>query len=108
MQRLFAPIIGTLLCLTTFSGLSLGADTNRVTLRINFGMKDQQPTDWSGKLSVGTGKVESIRGWRWVQNDLARWRVVVGSYTTQVATKFGRKGAWPLAFNYPSKITAFL
>lgn len=71
MQRLFAPIIGTLLCLTTFSGLSLGADTNRVTLRINFGMKDQQPTDWSGKLSVGTGKVESIRGWRWVQNDSA-------------------------------------
>ncbi len=42
-----------------------------VTLRILFGMKDQEPTDWSGKLDVGGGKVEAIRGWRWMQNDSA-------------------------------------
>ena len=30
-------------------------------LRIRFGMKDKQPTDWSGTLTPSAGKVESIR-----------------------------------------------
>ena len=32
-------------------------------------MKDKEPTDWSGTLTPSSGKVESIRGWRWAGND---------------------------------------
>src|SRR4051812_31982575 len=42
-----------------------------VTLRIRFGMKDQDNTDWSGTLALSSGKVESIRGWRWMPGDKA-------------------------------------
>ena len=42
-----------------------------VTLRIRFGSRDQQPTDWSGQLSPAAGSVVSIRGWRWMQDDAA-------------------------------------
>lgn len=59
-------------------GPSLAADDDRVTLRIRFGMKDQEPTDWSGKLVLASGTVESIRGWRWTQTDAAQgnsWNV---------------------------------
>src|SRR5688572_4761815 len=38
-------------------------------LRIRFGMKDKQGTDWSGTLTPSAGKVESIRGWRWSGDD---------------------------------------
>lgn len=63
---------GTLIFLVAGNGLSHATEQqDRVTLRIRFGMKDQEPTDWSGKLIAGSGKVEAIRGWRWVQNDSA-------------------------------------
>lgn len=42
-----------------------------VTVRIRFGMKDKEPTDWSGKLEVGSAKVDNIRGWRWMDGDSA-------------------------------------
>jgi hypothetical protein len=41
----------------------------QVGLRIRFGMKDKEPTDWSGKIGVSEGKVASIRGWRWNVGD---------------------------------------
>ncbi len=63
--------LAALLCVTVFCGTSPAADEDRVTLRIRFGLKDQEPTDWSGKLVVDSGSVESIRGWRWLQNDSA-------------------------------------
>ena len=43
-----------------------------VALRVRFGLKDAEPTDWSGKVEVtGGGKVESIRGVRWMAGDHA-------------------------------------
>jgi hypothetical protein len=47
------------------------ADDSTTALRIRFGLKDKQPTDWSGSITPVSGKVESIRGWRWVQGDVA-------------------------------------
>ncbi|HVJ66912.1 MAG TPA: hypothetical protein VM510_02950, partial [Caulifigura sp.] len=47
------------------------ADSDAVTLRIRFGMKDQKPSDWSGSLTPSVGKVESIHGWRWGDGDSA-------------------------------------
>ena len=47
--------------------------------RILFGLTDKQPADWSGKISVASGKVLRIQGWRFQQNDTADpatgWRV---------------------------------
>ena len=65
------PVLAALLCLVSLAGVSRASDEDRVTLRIRFGMKDQNPTDWSGKLIVDSGQVESIRGWRWTQQDSA-------------------------------------
>ena len=42
---------------------------DHVALRIRFGMKDKEATDWSGKLALSDGKVEAIRGWRWMAGD---------------------------------------
>ncbi len=71
-------VLAALLCLVAFIGTSHASDEDLVTLRIRFGMKDQDPTDWSGKLVVGSGQVESIRGWRWMQGDSAagnKWTI---------------------------------
>src|SRR5688572_21242152 len=52
---------------------SASADTGgAVALRVRFGLKDAEPTDWSGKVEItGGGKVESIRGVRWMPGDHA-------------------------------------
>ncbi len=63
-------VLGVLIWLAASGALTHGAE-EVVTLRIRFGMKDQQPTDWSGKLLTQSGKVEVIRGWRWTQDDSA-------------------------------------
>ncbi len=66
-------------CSIVFGGSLLAADDEQVTFSIRFGMRDQQPTDWSGKLVVpASGNVESIRGLRWMQRDSAEgstWNV---------------------------------
>src|SRR5687768_200878 len=41
----------------------------RVALRIRFGMKDKQGTDWGGTITPSQGKVETIHGWRWTAGD---------------------------------------
>src|SRR5881394_814261 len=66
-----------LLVVTLFLALgspALADSAGAVALRIRFGMKDAEPTDWSGKVSVsggGGGRVESIRGVRWMPGDHA-------------------------------------
>ena len=40
-------------------------------VRIRLGLKDEQPTDWSGTVAVKPGKVVSISGWRFEQDDHA-------------------------------------
>src|SRR5688500_19117163 len=48
----------------------LAQDASPVALRVRFGLKDAEPTDWSGKVEVaGGGKVESIRGVRWMRSE---------------------------------------
>ena len=64
--------------LINFCEAAFAAEQDRVTLRVRFGMRDQEPTDWSGKLVVPPGEVESIRGVRWMQRDSAEgntWNV---------------------------------
>src|SRR5439155_950561 len=50
---------------------SVHAANDTVALRICFGMKDTDGTDWSGKITPAGGKVLSIRGWRWMPGDHA-------------------------------------
>ena len=42
-----------------------------VGLRIRFGMKDADPTDWSGKIALSEGKITELRGWHWAAGDHA-------------------------------------
>ena len=43
-----------------------------VGFRIRLGMKDADPTDWSGEAAVSSGRVISIHGWRWAQGDKSK------------------------------------
>jgi hypothetical protein len=70
-SRLTRGLLAAMLWLAADRGVVALAEEDCITLQIRFGMKDQQPTDWSGKLVVEAGRVESIRGWRWMQNDSA-------------------------------------
>lgn len=50
---------------------SIAAATEEATLRVRFGMKDADPTDWSGGVKLSEGKVVEISGWRWTLGDKA-------------------------------------
>ena len=68
-RRLFCLGLAWSICFGCMTAIARADEPDRVTLRFRFGMKDQQPTDWSGELTPGSGRVESIRGWRWAQGD---------------------------------------
>ena len=34
------------------------------TFRIIFGLRDKEPTDWSGQVTVADGRVKALAGWR--------------------------------------------
>src|SRR3954465_13809759 len=40
-------------------------------VRIRFGLKDEEPKEWNGSVSVKPGKVAAISGWRFEQDDQA-------------------------------------
>lgn len=77
MARITGRCVSALLvCLALTVAQSRGANESNksdapVSLRIRFGFKDKDATDWSGKLTADHGKVESIRGWRWGAGDHA-------------------------------------
>jgi hypothetical protein len=54
----------------TLAGACFAAE-QPVSFRVRFGMKDKDGQDWSGKVAVSEGSVQSIRGWRWVAGDHA-------------------------------------
>jgi hypothetical protein len=41
----------------------------RQVFRITLGLKDQQPTDWSGQVAISGGEVVDIAGWRFEEKD---------------------------------------
>src|SRR5688572_22402915 len=96
-RRSSHAMLGTLCCLVALGSWSAAAgEQDRVTLRIRFGMQDKEPTDWSGKLLAGSGKVEAIRGWRWMQDDSAKgntWSVKTRRGTPQSAADRNRIAA---------------
>jgi hypothetical protein len=61
-------------------------DEPTAALRIRFGMKDKQGTDWSGTITPSAGKVESIRGWRWSGDDAAEGNARRGSSCPSATT----------------------
>jgi hypothetical protein len=85
--------ICALMCLAIVSISASGADapaapkpaSDLVTLRIRFGMKDTDNTDWSGTLALSSGKIESIRGWRWMPGDKAEGNAFTVMTRRQVA-----------------------
>ncbi|HEY2572835.1 MAG TPA: hypothetical protein VGH65_02160, partial [Verrucomicrobiaceae bacterium] len=65
---------------------------------IRFGFTDQKPTSWDGSLSLSTGKVASLEGWRFEDEDSAKgdsWKA-----RTRVLTQRKARG------NNPAKLGA--
>ncbi len=99
MKKVIAIILVTLF----MASFSQAADEGTVGLRIRFGMKDADQTDWSGSLSTSSGKVESIRGWKWTAGDFAEgstWTVFSHRQQAQSAAEKKRvKNGEQLAMN---------
>src|SRR5919108_518463 len=53
-------------------------ETPTHSFRVVFGLNEQKPTDWSGKVDVQGGEVASLEGWRFEDTDavqgLAAWK----------------------------------
>src|SRR5947209_12123123 len=47
------------------------APAGAISLRVRFGMKDSEATDWSGTVALSQGNVTELRGWRWAAGDRA-------------------------------------
>jgi hypothetical protein len=59
----------TLVTLITFALLGLAARSAEVGVRIRFGLTDDGNTKWDGTVAVSPGKVVSLTGWRFQQDD---------------------------------------
>src|SRR2546423_6646333 len=89
-MRLFISLIAFIVAVVIAPYTSA---SDLVSLRIRFGMKDKQATDWSGRLSMSSGRVESIRGWRWAAGDSAEgdsWTVSTRRPPAQSAAEKAR------------------
>ncbi|HID06602.1 MAG TPA: hypothetical protein EYP10_05580, partial [Armatimonadetes bacterium] len=40
-----------------------------ISIRITMGLKDEQPTDWSGRMSIDRGAILRLHGWQFDRND---------------------------------------
>lgn len=77
----------------------INADASKtVALRVRFGLKDTEPTDWSGKISVSEGKVAEVRGWRWTPTD-----AVIGNAAWKVSSVRQSPADAPAAPNNPNR-----
>jgi hypothetical protein len=94
MRWLSLLLVGFISCTVAVAAeKSAGAPSDSVGLRIRFGMKDKEGVDWSGKLELSSGKVTSIRGWRWAAGDSAEgdsWTVATRRAPVQSAADKAR------------------
>jgi hypothetical protein len=61
-----------------------------VSLRVRFGVKDKEGQDWSGKMELSEGSVQSTRGWRWMPGDHANgneWTIATRRGAAQSAAE---------------------
>ena len=76
-----------------------------VTFRILFGIADTDPTVWDGKVSISTGTVLSIQGWRFSGGDSSDYRSAWKVSTRQgpgraaAVRKQGANGRGPMLDN---------
>lgn len=65
MRSLPAALFGILLFCA--SAAPVGAES--AGLRIRFGLTDDAPSEWHGRITVDPGRVAEVRGWRFAGND---------------------------------------
>jgi len=60
------------------------AESSLHTFRITLGLKDKEPTDWSGRVAVSGGDVAELTGWRFEAKDVIEgkngWKVSTRKY----------------------------
>src|SRR5262245_53289087 len=55
------------------------------TFRVTLGLKDKEPTDWDGKVTVAGGEVTALAGWRFegedaIADDKGGWKCKTRDY----------------------------
>jgi hypothetical protein len=55
--------------MTVLAASQKQTDAPQHVFRITLGLKDRQPTDWSGQVEVNGGTAVAITGWRFEEND---------------------------------------
>ena len=61
-----------------------------VTFRILFGARDREPAVWDGNISLSGGKILSIQGWRFRENDRTDYRSSWKASTRPASPQGGR------------------
>ncbi len=62
-RRLLAAVVALSVIALTVAAVRQN-DPPRHTFRVVFGLKDKEPGDWSGQVSVAGGEVAALSGWR--------------------------------------------
>ena len=62
-----AGVVGAVLLVLLAA--SRPADPPVVSFRVVLGLKDKEPTDWSGKVAVADGEAVELKGWRFEEKD---------------------------------------
>jgi hypothetical protein len=67
-RRLLAVAV-TVLTVVALAAAMCQGEPPLHTFRLTLGLKDKEPTDWSGQVSVADGQVSEILGWRFEDKD---------------------------------------
>ena len=60
----FASVLATTLCIV------LAASSAETGLRVRLGLNDKEPAKWDGTISLDSGWVTQITGWRFADGEL--------------------------------------
>jgi hypothetical protein len=107
MRKLAAAVA---LCLAAGAGLAVARTTrgqepkrpepvrirpNAIAVRVMFGLKDAEPTNWDGSLAVADGTLLRLEGWRFRQGDritgAGSWRLMTRRLAAAAAQRAQRQ-----------------
>jgi hypothetical protein len=91
-RRLAITVAASLLMLA-LAAATRRPEPPRQTFRIVFGLKDKNPTNWSGHLSISGGEITSLIGWHFGDQDVVHG---TNSWTCRTREQIASEHRYPL------------
>jgi hypothetical protein len=93
IHRLALPLfvgllaVGALCC--AFAG-ARDAAAEEIGVRIRFGLNDEEPSNWDGRIETSQGQVTQLSGWRFIQGDTVEFKPAGWKASTHPVAQNGR------------------